>query len=193
LSTALYFVHPSAVCDPGCIIGDGTKIWHFCHVMSGARIGRDCSFGQNCFVGQGVQVGDRVRVQNNVSLYEGVVLEDDVFCGPSAVFTNVRRPRAAFPRAMREVTRVGRGATIGANATIVCGTVLGEYAFVGAGAVVTHHVAPHALVSGVPAKQVGWVSRAGEELRFGPELRADCAVTGERYQLTASGVCSVDD
>ena len=160
-----YFVHPSAVVDEGATIGEGTKVWHFCHIMPGAQIGRRCSFGQNCYVGNRVRLGDNVRVQNNVSLYDGVTLEDDVFVGPSAVFTNVVNPRAAFPRKDEyRDTRVGRGASIGANATIVCGHDVGEGAFVAAGAVVTKNVPAFALVGGVPAKIMGWVCRCGAKL-----------------------------
>lgn len=160
-----YFAHPSAIVDDGATIGEGTKIWHFCHVMPGAVIGRRCSFGQNCYVGNTVRLGDNVRVQNNVSLYDGVTLEDDVFVGPSAVFTNVVNPRAAFPRKNEyRATRVGRGASIGANATIVCGHDVGEGAFVAAGAVITKDVPAFALVGGVPAKIMGWVCRCGARL-----------------------------
>ena len=182
------YVHETAICDPDSQIGPRTKIWHFCHIMAGARVGRDCSFGQNCFVGALVVVGDRVRVQNNVSLYDGVVLEDDVFCGPSAVFTNVARPRAEFPAAQRARTLVRRGATIGANATVTCGVTLGEYCLVGAGAVVTRDVPAHALVVGVPAKHQGWVSRRGERLDFDAAGCARCPATGERYRLSPAGV-----
>ncbi len=160
-----YFVHPSAIVDEGATIGEGTKVWHFCHIMPGATIGRRCSFGQNCYVGNRVRLGDNVRVQNNVSLYDGVTLEDDVFVGPSAVFTNVVNPRAAFPRKDEyRDTGVGRGASIGANVTIVCGHDIGEGAFVAAGAVVTKNVPAFALVGGVPAKIMGWVCRCGAKL-----------------------------
>ena len=157
--------HDSAIVDAGAAIGDNSKIWHFCHVSSGARIGASCTLGQNVYVASTALIGDRVRVQNNVSLYDGVVLGDDVFVGPSAVFTNVINPRSEVSRKDEYLpTRVGAGATIGANATIVCGTTLGRYAFVGAGAVVTHNVKPFALVVGVPARQIGWMCRCGVRL-----------------------------
>jgi UDP-2-acetamido-3-amino-2,3-dideoxy-glucuronate N-acetyltransferase len=163
--SAGFWVHPSAIVEAPVQIGAGTRIWHFCHVMPGARIGAHCILGQNCFVGGGAVVGDGCKVQNNVSLYDGVVLEDEVFVGPSAVFTNVVIPRAFIDRkhAYAE-TRVGRGASIGANATIVCGRTIGEYALVGAGAVVTRDVPAHALVAGVPARRTGWVCRCGHRL-----------------------------
>jgi UDP-2-acetamido-3-amino-2,3-dideoxy-glucuronate N-acetyltransferase len=164
------------VVDEGATIGDGTKIWHFCHVMAGARVGAGCVLGQNVFVASGAVIGDRCRIQNNVSIYDGVVLEDDVFVGPSAVFTNVKNPRAAVSRKDAFVpTRVGRGATIGANATIVCGVALGEYAFVGAGAVVTSQVEAHALVTGVPARQVGWACACGEVVGDRHGAREHCS------------------
>jgi UDP-2-acetamido-3-amino-2,3-dideoxy-glucuronate N-acetyltransferase len=155
--------HSTAVVDRGARIGAGTKIWHFCHLMSGARVGPGCVLGQNVFVAGSAAVGAGCRIQNNVSIYDGVVLGDGVFVGPSAVFTNVRTPRAPVDRrADIEPTRVGEGATIGANATIVCGVTIGAHAFVGAGAVVTRDVAPHAMVSGVPARRIGWICRCGE-------------------------------
>ena len=155
-------VHPTAIVDDDVKVGDGTKIWHFCHISRGARIGRECSLGQNVFVGEGVPIGDRVKVQNNVSLYSGVAIESDVFIGPSVVFTNVKRPRSHInQKSLYSVTRVGRGATIGANATIVCGIAIGEFAFIAAGTVVTKDVAPYALVQGNPARQVGWVDKDG--------------------------------
>jgi UDP-2-acetamido-3-amino-2,3-dideoxy-glucuronate N-acetyltransferase len=180
------WAHATAVVDPGAHVGADTKVWHFCHVMKGARVGARCVLGQNVFVAGSAVVGDGCRVQNNVSLYDGVVLEDDVFVGPSAVFTNVKTPRAAVSRKHALIpTRVGRGATIGANATIVCGVTLGEYAFVGAGAVVTRDVPPHALVAGVPARRVGWACRCGERLATGP--RPACAACGARYVESGPG------
>jgi len=176
-------VHPTACIDQPCTIGDGTRIWHFAHVMAGARIGRRCMLGQGVFVAGSVVLGDGVRVQNNVSIYDGVEIEDDVFLGPSCVFTNVKNPRARVSRKSAfQKTRVRRGATIGANATIVCGTTIGRYAFVGAGAVVTRNVPEFALVTGTPARRVGWVDRAGERLTFA-DARSSCGrfvVEGER-------------
>ncbi len=158
-----FWAHPTAIVDRGARIGLGTKVWHFCHVMAGARVGADCVLGQNVFVAATARLGDRCKVQNNVSVYDGVVLGDEVFVGPSAVFTNVRNPRAAVDRRRAfEETRVDRGATIGANATIVCGIHVGEYAFIGAGAVVTRHVPPHAVMVGVPARRAGWICSCGE-------------------------------
>jgi UDP-2-acetamido-3-amino-2,3-dideoxy-glucuronate N-acetyltransferase len=175
--------HESSYIDDDVAIGDGTTIWHFCHVLSGTRIGSNVSIGQNVMAGPNVRIGDNCKIQNNVSLYEGVELEADVFCGPSCVFTNVVNPRAAVSRkAEFRKTLVKRGATIGANATVLCGITIGEFAFIGAGAVVTRDVAPHALMVGAPARRTGWVSRAGEK------LAADlvCPRTGERYQLAGS-------
>lgn len=164
MSELPYYAHPTAVVDAGAEIGAGTKIWHFVHVMPGARIGRGCVFGQGCFVGN-VRVGDRVRVQNHVSLYDGVELEDEVFCGPSCVFTNVINPRAAVDRKREyRATRVRRGATIGANATLICGVEIGEHAFVAAGAVVREDVPAHAVVAGVPARRIGWMCGCGARL-----------------------------
>lgn len=180
------FVHPTAVVDDGARIGAGTKIWHFCHVMSGAEIGEACSLGQNVFVAAGARLGRNVKVQNNVSIYEGVELDDDVFCGPSMVFTNVVNPRSAVSRKHEyRPTRVRRGATIGANATILCGVTLGEHCFVAAGAVVSRDVPSYALVMGVPARVVGWMSRHGERLEFGPDDVAVCPATGDRYRRVA--------
>ena len=165
------FIHESSYVDDGTVIGDGTKIWHFCHVMPGAVIGERCSLGQNVVVMPGTRIGNNVKIQNNVSIYEGVDLEDDVFCGPSMVFTNVINPRSAVSRKHEyRRTLVRRGATIGANATVVCGVTLGEYAFVGAGAVVTKDVKPFALVTGVPARQVGWMCRCGQRLGTGRDI-----------------------
>src|SRR6185437_132096 len=172
-------IHDTACIDEPVHIGAGTRVWHFAHILAGSKIGRDCTLGQNVAVGPNVTVGDGCSLQNNVSVYKGVTLEDDVFCGPSCVFTNVITPRA-FVERKNEFgdTRVGRGATIGANATIVCGHDIGEYAMVGAGAVVTKTVAPYALVVGNPARRIGWVSRTGE--RLGADLV--CPRTGERYE-----------
>jgi len=182
-----YFKHESAYVDEGAKVGQGTRIWHFCHVMAGAEIGEGCTLGQNVFVAKGVRIGNGVKIQNNVSVYEGVTLEDEVFVGPSAVFTNVRTPRASFPRNRSEdflPTVVKRGATIGANATIVCGVTLGEWCFVAAGAVVTKDVPPYALVAGVPARRLGWVCECGERLVFAGE-EATCGACGRRYRQAA--------
>jgi UDP-2-acetamido-3-amino-2,3-dideoxy-glucuronate N-acetyltransferase len=179
-------IHPSAIVDEGAQIGSGSRVWHWVHISSGARIGKDCSFGQNVFVGNRVVIGNNVKVQNNVSVYDGVEIEDDVFCGPSMVFTNVYNPRSAVSRKDEyRPTLVRKGATLGANCTIVCGTVIGEYAFVAAGAVVTRDVKSFALMAGVPARQIGWMSRFGE--RLGLPLTGNaafvCPHTGETYQL----------
>ncbi len=164
-----WFKHESAIIDIGAAIGDGTKVWHFSHVCGGAKIGASCTLGQNVYVAPTAVIGDRVRIQNNVSIYDGIVLADDVFVGPSAVFTNVINPRSEVSRKHEYMTtRVETGATIGANATVVCGTTLGHYAFVGAGAVVTHDVRPFALVVGVPARQLGWMCRCGVRLESSP-------------------------
>ena len=177
-------VHVSSVIDEGTILGAGSRIWHFCHILHGTHLGERCSVGQNCMIGPNVRVGNGARIQNNVSIYEGVELDDDVFCGPSCVFTNVNNPRAHVSRKSEfTVTKVGRGATIGANATIVCGNEIGSYAFIGAGAVVTRGVPAYALVVGNPARQIGWVSRTGE--RLGSDLV--CPRTGERYSVDAHG------
>jgi UDP-2-acetamido-3-amino-2,3-dideoxy-glucuronate N-acetyltransferase len=185
-----FYAHPTAVVDQPSSIGAGTKIWHFCHIMSGARIGERCSLGQNVFVAGGVVVGCNVKIQNNVSLYEGVTLEDDVFCGPSMVFTNVINPRSAVVRKHEyRPTLVKRGATLGANCTILCGLTVGAYAFVGAGAVVTRDVPDYALVLGVPARIAGWMSAHGEHLPpFDAEGRTCCPATGEVYVRTDHGV-----
>jgi UDP-2-acetamido-3-amino-2,3-dideoxy-glucuronate N-acetyltransferase len=173
-----YWAHPTAVVDRGAQIGAGTKVWHFCHVMAGARIGADCVLGQNVFVAATAVLGDGCRVQNNVSIYDGVTLEPEVFVGPSATFTNVRTPRAFVNRrAAYAPTVVGRGASIGANATIVCGATIGEYAFIGAGAVVTRDVAPFALCSGVPARRTAWICRCGETRGSAQKIRT-CACRG---------------
>jgi len=178
------YIHPSAIVDDGCKIGAGTKIWHFCHVMTGASIGSDCSLGQNVMVASGVVLGNYVKVQNNVSIYEGVTCEDYVFLGPSMVFTNVLNPRSAIVRRGQYLnTVVHKGATVGANATIVCGHNIGEYAFIGAGAVVTKHIKPYALVVGNPAKQIGWISEYGHRLNFDANHMAVCPESKEKYKL----------
>lgn len=197
-------IHPSAVVDEGAQIGPGTRVWHFSHVCSGARIGPGCSLGQGVFVGSAVVIGAGVRIQNHVSVYDGVTLEDDVFCGPSMVFTNVMNPRAAVPRKNEyRPTRVRRGATVGANCTVVCGVTIGEHAFIGAGAVVRQDVPAYALMVGVPARQVGWMSRNGQRLDLplhlaaeqqtpaGPWPEALCPVAGDRYRLTPAGVVAL--
>ncbi|CAJ94838.1 Acetyltransferase [Cupriavidus necator] len=181
-----YQIHPSAVIDEGAQIGDGSRVWHFAHVCAGARIGRQCSLGQNVFVGNRVVIGDHVKVQNNVSVYDNVTLEDGVFCGPSMVFTNVYNPRSLIERKGEyRDTLVKRGATLGANCTIVCGVAIGEYAFVGAGAVINKDVPAYALMVGVPARQIGWMSEFGEQLDLPVrgEGEAICPNSGQRYVL----------
>ena len=175
-------IHVSSYVDEGAVVGLGTRIWHFCHILSGTTIGENCSIGQNVMIGPRVRVGNGCRIQNNVALYDGVELADDVFCGPSCVFTNVTNPRANVSRKDEfRPTPVGRGVSIGANATIVCGHALGEYCFIGAGAVVTRDVPPFALMVGNPARRIGWMSRAGE--RMGDDLI--CTRTGERYRMVS--------
>ena len=184
-----YFAHETAVIDEGCEIGDGVKIWHFSHIMSGCKIGEGCSLGQNVVVSPEVVLGRNVKVQNNVSIYTGVVCEDDVFLGPSMVFTNVINPRSAvIRRDQYQRTNVGRGASIGANATIVCGNDIGEFAFIGAGAVVTKDVPPYALVVGNPSKQVGWISEYGHRLTFDENGEAVCPESGDAYVLENGSV-----
>lgn len=177
-------IHPSSYIDPGSLIGEGTRIWHFCHIMPGSVIGRDCSLGQNVVVMPGVIIGDRVKVQNNVSIYTGVTCEDEVFLGPSMVFTNVVNPRSAIERKNEyQKTLVRKGATIGANATILCGIEIGEYAFIGAGAVVTSDVPAYGLVTGNPARLTGWMSASGYKLDFDQDGKATCPDNGEEYIL----------
>ncbi|MDH0863249.1 acyltransferase [Mitsuaria sp. GD03876] len=190
-----FWQHASAVVDDGAQLGDGTKVWHFSHVCAGARIGAGCSLGQGVYVGNDVTIGANVKIQNNVSVYDAVTLEDDVFCGPSMVFTNVYNPRSAVPRKNEyRRTLVKRGATLGANCTIVCGATIGEYAFVGAGAVVKGDVLPHALMVGVPARQIGWMSRHGEklDLPLHGHGRATCPASGDRYELDDRTLVLVD-
>jgi len=188
-----YFVHESSYVDEGAKVGKGTKIWHFSHVLSGAEIGENVSIGQNVNVGGGAKIGNGCKVQNNVSIYDRVELEDEVFCGPSCVFTNVYNPRAFVSRKHEyRKTLVRRGATIGANATIVCGISIGRYAFIAAGAVVREDVPDFALMAGVPAKRIGWMSRHGDRLSFDDAGRATCPATGEAYVL-ADGLCCLAD
>jgi UDP-2-acetamido-3-amino-2,3-dideoxy-glucuronate N-acetyltransferase len=186
-------IHPSAIIDEGAQIGNGSRVWHFSHVCSGALIGEKCSLGQNVFVGNDVVIGNNVKIQNNVSVYDAVTIEDDVFCGPSMVFTNVYNPRSAVIRKDEfRKTLIKRGATLGANSTIVCGITVGEYAFVGAGALINKNVPDYALMAGVPAKQVGWMSRFGERLNL--PLKGDaegiCPHTGDQYHIK-NGCCSL--
>ncbi len=184
-------IHPSAIVDIGARIGEGSRVWHWVHICGGARIGERCSFGQNVFVGNDVLIGNNVKVQNNVSIYDAVTLEDDVFCGPSMVFTNVYNPRSAVTRKDEyRRTLIKRGSTLGANSTVVCGVTVGEFAFVAAGAVINRDVKPYALMAGVPARQVGWMSRHGErlELPVHGSGSAVCPATGTRYELN-NGEC----
>ncbi|MEM7102336.1 MAG: acyltransferase [Bacteroidota bacterium] len=184
-----YFAHETAVIDDPVQIGEGTRIWHFCHIMPHAEIGAHCSFGQNVFVGYGVKIGNNVKVQNNVSIYTGVICEDDVFLGPSMVFTNIKNPRSAVVRKGEYLTtHLAKGATVGANATIVCGTRLGKYAFVGAGSVVTKDVPAYAMVIGNPARQKGWMSEYGHRLHFDQNNKAVCPESGQQYILEKEAV-----
>ena len=187
-----YYVHPSAVVDEGCEIGSGTKIWHFSHIMAGCKLGENCNIGQNVVISPEVMLGRNVKVQNNVSLYSGVTCDDDVFLGPSCVFTNVTNPRSAVNRRGQYAkTHVGKGASIGANATIVCGHDIGDYAFIGAGAVVTKTVPDYALVVGNPAKQIGWMSEYGIRLTFNQEGIAYCRESNEKYVLENNQVIKI--
>lgn len=184
-----YIAHPTAVIDDGCEIGEGTRIWHFSHIMPGCTIGKNCNLGQNVVVSPQVVLGNNVKVQNNVSIYTGVVCEDDVFLGPSMVFTNVINPRSAIVRKNEyKQTIVRRGASIGANATVVCGNEIGEYAMIGAGAVITRAVAPYALVVGNPARQLGWISEHGHRLHFNSSGMATCPESGQQYMLANNNV-----
>ncbi|MFB6271260.1 MAG: acyltransferase [Salinibacter sp.] len=186
MSDAAAFVHASSYVDQNVDIGSGTRIWHFCHISEGARIGQDCVFGQNVFVGRHVAIGNGVKIQNNVSVYEGVELEDGVFCGPSMVFTNVRNPRSEIERKDEfEATLVRQGATLGANCTILCGHTVGRYALVAAGAVVTHDVPNYGLMVGVPAKRIGWVCECGHRLDFDDDV--SCIDCGRSYHMTDAG------
>lgn len=187
-----YFAHETAVIEEGCAIGNGTKIWHFSHIMSGCKIGKNCNIGQNVVVSPEVVLGDNVKVQNNVSIYTGVTCEDDVFLGPSMVFTNVINPRSAVNRrGQYSRTLVKKGSSIGANATIVCGHDIGKYAFIGAGAVVTKEVPDYALVVGNPARQTGWMSEFGHKLEFDKNGRATCPESGEKYVLADKQVSKI--
>ena len=182
-----YFVHESAFVDAGAQIGEGTKIWHFCHVMPSSVIGNSCNIGQNVFIDNNVRIGDRTKIQNNVSVYNNVIIEEDCFLGPSMVFTNVLNPRAHVERKDEyKLTKLKKGCTVGANATIVCGVTLGEYSFVGAGAVVIADLHDFAMVVGNPSRQIGWMSSFGEKLKFNDEGFAHCAGTGDKYQLIES-------
>jgi UDP-2-acetamido-3-amino-2,3-dideoxy-glucuronate N-acetyltransferase len=187
-----YFAHETAVIDDGCKIGKGTKIWHFSHIMSGCEIGENCNIGQNVVVSPQVKLGRNVKVQNNVSIYTGVVCEDDVFLGPSMVFTNIVNPRSAVNRKEQYVkTLVEKGASIGANSTIICGHTIGRFSFIGAGAVVTKDVKPYALVVGNPSRQTGWMSEFGHKLSFGQDGTAVCPESGERYRLDNGAVSKI--
>jgi UDP-2-acetamido-3-amino-2,3-dideoxy-glucuronate N-acetyltransferase len=188
-----YFVHETSVVDEGCRIGKGTRIWHFSHIMSGCVIGENCNLGQNVVVSPGVKLGSNVKVQNNVSIYTGVICEDDVFLGPSMVFTNIINPRSAVIRREQYVeTLVGRGASIGANSTIICGNPIGKYSFIGAGAVVTKEVKPYSLVVGNPAQHTGWMSEFGHRLDFNTNGEAICPESGEKYTLSNGEVSKIN-
>lgn len=188
-----YQAHPTSVIDPDCHIGEGTRIWHFSHIMSGCIIGRECNIGQNVVVSPKVIIGNRVKIQNNVSVYTGVICEDDVFLGPSCVFTNVINPRSHVSRKEEyRTTRIEKGASIGANATVVCGHTIGRYAMIGAGSVITHDVLPYALVVGNPARQIGWVSEYGCRLSFDEQGNAICPESGEVYRLEGGVVRRIE-
>jgi UDP-2-acetamido-3-amino-2,3-dideoxy-glucuronate N-acetyltransferase len=187
-----YFAHESVYIDEGAVLGSGTKVWHFSHIMSNCTIGENCNIGQNVVISPGVVLGNNVKIQNNVSLYTGVTCEDDVFLGPSCVFTNVVNPRSAVNRKNEYAkTLVGKGASIGANATIVCGHSIGKYAFIGAGAVVTKHIPDYALVVGNPARQMGWISEFGHRLHFNADHIAHCESSGDTYELKEGKVSKV--
>jgi UDP-2-acetamido-3-amino-2,3-dideoxy-glucuronate N-acetyltransferase len=189
---ASYFAHESSYVDDNVTIGDNTKIWHFSHILSGSNIGSNCSFGQNCVVGPKVKIGDGVKVQNNISIYEGVEVEDDVFLGPSMVFTNVTNPRAFIVRREEfKKTLLKKGCSIGANATIVCGITIGEYALIGSGTVVNKDVKPYALMVGVPAKQIGWVSKAGNTLKFDENDEAIDSFDNSKYKIENNSLVSI--
>jgi UDP-2-acetamido-3-amino-2,3-dideoxy-glucuronate N-acetyltransferase len=188
-----YFAHETSVIDDGCEIGEGTKIWHFTHVMSRCKIGKQCNIGQNCVISPEVVLGNNVKIQNNVSIYTGVICEDDVFLGPSMVFTNIINPRSAIIRRDQySKTTVKKGSTIGANATIVCGNDLGEYCFIGAGSVITKEVPAYALIVGNPGRQTGWMSKYGHRLKFDSDGNATCPESGEKYVLANNQVTSID-
>jgi len=189
-----WLAHPTAIIDEGCRIGEKTRIWHFSHIMPGSEIGSNCNIGQNVFIAAGVKIGNNVKVQNNVSLYEGVICEDDVFIGPSVVFTNVLNPRSAISRKHEyKETIIRKGASIGANATIVCGVEIGAYAFIGAGAVVIKSIPAYALVVGTPAVQKGWMSEYGQRLVFDATGKASCTESGQQYQLSGETVTKISD
>jgi UDP-2-acetamido-3-amino-2,3-dideoxy-glucuronate N-acetyltransferase len=193
MNHANFYHHPTVIIDEGCEIGDGTKIWHFSHIMPNCKLGNNCNLGQNVVVSPGVELGSNVKVQNNVSIYTGVTCDDDVFLGPSMVFTNVINPRSAVNRKNQySKTHVGKGATIGANATIVCGNDIGKYAFIGAGAVVTKSVPDYALVIGNPSRQIGWMSEFGQRLEFDANGQAICIESGEKYQLINARVIKIN-